>query len=142
MDNFICCNDIMELKLNLKDNEIKTKCNICNKELNYKENHIKLCRILEDYLKIIKKNITKIENINVGETIKLIGKNKNKNNIVATTEVTSWNKEQISIDLALIKNIKNKNIISGDDVPSLNLPFEEEGLVCEEIKIEILKINN
>lgn len=139
MMDFICCNNIIELKLDSENNKIKIMCYKCDKELDYYYNSkIELCRILENYLKTIKENIKGVENVEVGEIVKLIGKNKNKENVIAITKVVPYNKEQINKDLELIKNIRDKSIILGDDTPSLNLPFEEDGLVCKEIEIEIL----
>ena len=139
MMDFICCNNIIELKLDSENNKIKIMCYKCDKELDYYYNSkIELCRILENYLKTIKENIKGVENVEVGKIVKLIGKNKNKENVIAITKVVSYNKEQINKDLELIKNIRDKSIILGDDTPSLNLPFEEDGLVCKEIEIEIL----
>ena len=140
MKNFDCCNELMSLILNPEIGEIILKCESCKNEIRYYyEDKMKLGEDLDDYLKLMKKNIMWFENVKVYEKVKLIGKNSKNEDVIAITEVTNQNRVQVNKDLELIKNLKDKSLILGDDVPSLNLPFEEEGLVCKEIEIEIFK---
>ena len=140
MNTFCCCNEIMNLTINAENGEIILICNSCGEKniFNY-ENKVDMVFVLNEYLNSIKKNVMYFEDVEVDEVVKLIGVDSNGKKIIALTDVTKNNKNQIKKDLALIEQLKNKSLILGDDVPALNLPFEEEGLVCKDIFIEIIK---
>ena len=71
--------------------------------------------------------------------IKITGIKKNGNIEVAYTEVNKYNLKQIFKDINTIINLEYTSKILGDDTPSLRLVFEEEGLACDNMKIEVIK---
>ena len=71
--------------------------------------------------------------------IKITGIKKNGNIEVAYTEVNKYNLKQILKDINTIINLEDTSKILGDDTPSLRLVFEEEGLACDNMKIEVIK---
>ena len=97
MKNFDCCNELMSLILNPEIGEIILKCESCKNEIRYYyENKMELSEDLDDYLKLMKKNIMWFENVKVYEKVKLIGKNSKNEDVIAITEVTNQNRVQVN----------------------------------------------
>lgn len=71
--------------------------------------------------------------------VKLTGIKKNGEVLVDYTEINKYNYKQILKDIDTIVNLNDTSQILGDDTPSLGLVFEEEGLACNNMRIEIVK---
>ncbi|MGL5380283.1 hypothetical protein [Clostridium sp.] len=71
--------------------------------------------------------------------VKLTGIKRNGEIEVAYTKINKYNYKQILRDIDTIINLEDTSVILGDDTPSLKLVFEEEGLACDNMKIEIVK---
>lgn len=135
-----CCDEIMNLTLCSEDGVILLYCPRCGSETTLNiQDKIEMCKFVEDYLKVVKKSIMHFENIRPNSTIKITGIKKNGEKVIAYTGVTEYNKEQVSRDVGFIKQLNNTSLILGDDVPSLFIPFEEEGLACSKMIVEEIK---
>jgi hypothetical protein len=129
----------MDLNLKSENGEIIMHCDVCGETIKYNfEDRMALFKEVDAYLKLVKKTPLWFEDVDVEKVIKLIGVTSDGREIVAYTDVTEYNKNQINKDLDVIRQLKDTSIILGDDVPSLFLPFEDEGLVCKKIRIEII----
>ncbi|MEG1482587.1 hypothetical protein [Clostridium sp.] len=58
-----------------------------------------------------------------------------------TTEVESLT-EEIKKDIETIKTTVNTEMLLGDDVPNLYIPFQEEGLACANMRVSIIEPKN
>lgn len=71
--------------------------------------------------------------------VKITGIKSNGEIETSLTEINKYNYKEILRDINTIVNLEDTSVILGDDAPSLRLVFEEEGLCCNNMKIEIVK---
>lgn len=137
LNKIFCCDEIMNLTIRSEDGCLLLYCSRCGNETSYNiQDKVEMCKFVDEYLNVVKKSIMYFENIRPQSTIKITGIKKNGEQVITYTSVTEHNKEEVSRDVELIKRLKNTSLILGDDVPSLFIPFEEEGLACSKMIVE------
>lgn len=136
---FYCCDELKSLNINAEIGEIHMKCEVCgSRHIHQFIDKFKMCEVINVYTHKIKNNMMYFEDYTPIKKVKITGMKLNGGLEVVETDVSKLSYYSVMKDVDLIRSLNDTSVILGDDTPTLYLPFEEEGLACSKMIVEII----
>lgn len=134
-----CCGDLMDMTINAENGNIEMCCGRCEHKKKYNIlDKFKICNHIDKYTCAIKSNKMYFEDYTPIKMVVITGTKLDGSLEIVETDVSKESYYEVIRDVFKIRNLKDTSVILGDDAPTLYLPFEEEGLACHKMEVEII----